>query len=48
MSGGEVSTLGLDIAEHVFHAQGRGVFSKRLTRTKVLIFFAIRRLPRSE
>jgi transposase len=35
----------LDIAKHVFHAhgadaQGRGVFSKRLTRAKVLTFFA--------
>lgn len=42
---GEVSTVGLDIAKHVFHAygadaQGRGVFSKRLTRAKVLTFFA--------
>ena len=42
---GEVSTIGLDIAKPVFHAhgadaQGRGVFSKRLTQAKVLTFFA--------
>ena len=41
----EVITIGLDIAKHVFHAhgadgQGRGVFSKRLSRAKVLTFFA--------
>jgi transposase len=41
----EVFTIGLDIAKHVFHAhgadaQGRGVFSKRLSRAKVLTFFA--------
>ena len=41
----EVSTIGLDIAKNVFHAhgadaQGRGVFSKRLSRAKVLTFFA--------
>jgi transposase len=41
----EVSTIGLDIAKNVFHAhgadeRGRGVFSKRLARAKVLDFFA--------
>ena len=41
----EVTTIGLDIAKHVFHAhgadaRGRGVFSKRLSRAKVLTFFA--------
>ncbi len=41
----EVSTIGLDIAKNVFHAHGadasgRGVFSKRLSRAKVLTFFA--------
>jgi transposase len=41
----EVTTIGLDIAKNVFHAHGadelgRGVFSKRLTRAKVLDFFA--------
>ena len=41
----EVTTIGLDIAKTVFHAhgadeRGRGVFSKRLTRTKLLAFFA--------
>lgn len=41
----EVSIIGLDIAKHVFHAhaadaQGRSVFSKRLTRAKVLTYFA--------
>jgi len=41
----EVTTIGLDIAKNVFHAhgadeRGRGVFSKRLTRAKVLDFFA--------
>ena len=38
-------TIGLDIAKHVFHAHGvdeRGLalFSKRLSRGKVLEFFA--------
>ena len=41
----EVTTIGLDIAKHVFHAHGadeRGgtVFSRRLTRGKLLDFFA--------
>lgn len=40
-----VSTIGLDIAKHVFQAhgvdaEGRKVFSQRLTRRKVLEFFA--------
>ena len=40
----EVTTIGLDIAKTVFHAhgadeRGRGVFSKRLTRAKLLAFF---------
>jgi transposase len=42
---GEVSTIGLDIAKHVFHAhgadeRGRMVFSKKLSRAKLLEFFA--------
>src|SRR5665213_3233630 len=41
----EVITIGLDIAKHVFHAhgsdeRGRMVFSKRISRGKVLEFFA--------
>ena len=41
----EVSTIGLDIAKNVFHAHGadaagRQLFSRRLTRGKVLEFFA--------
>ncbi len=41
----EVTTIGLDIAKHVFHAHGadeRGVmvFSRKLTRGKLLDFFA--------
>jgi transposase len=41
----EVSTIGLDIAKNVFQAHGadssgRQLFSRRLTRTKVLEFFA--------
>jgi transposase len=41
----QVSTIGLDIAKHVFHVHGsdeRGVavFSRRLSRAKVLEFFA--------
>lgn len=41
----EVSTIGLDIAKAVFHvhgadARGQMVFSRRLTRTKLLEFFA--------
>ncbi|KQT62277.1 MULTISPECIES: IS110 family transposase [unclassified Aureimonas] len=41
----EVTTIGLDIAKTVFHAhgadeRGRGVLSKRLTRPKLLAFFA--------
>ena len=42
---GQVSTIGLDIAKHVFQAHGADaagqvVFRKRLTRTKLLGFFA--------
>ena len=45
----EVSTIGLDIAKNVFHAHGaetRGamVFSRKLTRGKLLEFFV--RQPR--
>ena len=41
----EVTTIGLDIAKTVFHAHGadgtgRMVFSRRLTRAKLLDFFA--------
>ena len=41
----EVSIIGLDIAKHVFHAhgvdeQGRAIFSKRISRRKLLDFFA--------
>ena len=41
----KVATIGLDIAKHVFHAHGvdgRGLalFSKRLSRGKLLDFFA--------
>jgi transposase len=41
----EVSTIGLDIAKLVFQvhgadASGRGLFRKRITRTKLLAFFA--------
>ena len=41
----EVSTIGLDIAKHVFHAhgadeRGRAVFSKKISRGKLLDFFA--------
>ncbi|MEA1086472.1 IS110 family transposase [Sphingomonas sp. CD22] len=41
----EVTTIGLDIAKQVFHAHGadaagRAVFSRRLTRGKLLDFFA--------
>jgi transposase len=41
----EVSTIGLDIAKHVFHAHGADaagiqVFSRRSTRGKLLSFFA--------
>ena len=41
----EVSIIGLDIAKHVFHAygadeRGRGIFSKRISRGKLLDFFA--------
>jgi transposase len=43
----EVITIGLDIAKHVFHAhgadeRGHALFSKRLSRGKVLEFFAAR------
>ncbi len=41
----EVTTIGLDIAKNVFHAHGadasgRQLFSRRITRAKVLEFFA--------
>jgi len=41
----EVTTIGLDIAKNVFHAHGadeRGtmIFSRKLTRSKLLDFFA--------
>lgn len=41
----EVTTIGLDIAKHVFHAhgadeRGKAVFSKRISRGKLLDFFA--------
>ncbi|HYX47205.1 MAG TPA: IS110 family transposase, partial [Sphingomicrobium sp.] len=41
----EVSTIGLDIAKQVFHAHGADaagavVFSRRLTRAKLIPFFA--------
>ena len=42
---GEISTIGLDIAKQVFHAHGADasgatVFSRRITRQKLLEFFA--------
>lgn len=41
----EVSTIGLDIAKNVFHAhgvdeRGRALFSRKISRTKLLDFFA--------
>lgn len=41
----EVIVIGLDIAKHVFHAhgadgKGRAVFSRRISRGKLLDFFA--------
>jgi len=41
----EVSIIGLDIAKHVFHVhgadgKGRALFSKRISRGKLLDFFA--------
>ncbi len=41
----EVSTIGLDIAKHVFQAHGvdasgRVVFRKKITRSKLMEFFA--------
>ena len=41
----EVITIGLDIAKHVFHVhgadeRGRAIFSKRISRGKLLDFFA--------
>ncbi|MGY4420670.1 transposase [Bradyrhizobium sp. JR6.1] len=41
----EVITVGLDIAKHVFHARGadergRAIFCKRISRRKLLDFFA--------
>lgn len=40
----EVSTIGLDIAKNVFHAHGtdasgRALFSRKISRTKLLEFF---------
>jgi transposase len=45
-SASEVSIIGLDIAKHAFHAhgvddRGRAIFSKRLSRQRVLDFFAL-------
>ena len=45
----EVGIIGLDIAKHVFHAHGadaggRALFSRKISRTKLLEFFA--RQPR--
>lgn len=45
----EVTTIGLDIAKNVFHAHGadasgRALFSRKISRTKLLEFFA--RQPR--
>jgi transposase len=42
---GQASTIGLDVAKHIFQAHGadasgRVVFRKRLTRAKVVRFFA--------
>ncbi len=42
---GQASTIGLDVAKRVFQAHGadaagRVVFRKRLTRSKLLEFFA--------
>ena len=42
---GEISTIGLDIAKQVFHAHGADasgvmVFSRRITRAKLTLFFA--------
>jgi transposase len=41
----EVSTIGLDVAKQVFHAHGADaagatVFSRRITRQKLIAFFA--------
>ncbi|WP_036530986.1 IS110 family transposase, partial [Novosphingobium resinovorum] len=41
----EVTTIGLDIAKNVFHAhgadaRGRALFSRKISRTKLLEFFA--------
>jgi transposase len=41
----EVTTIGLDIAKNVFHAHGADasgwrLFSRRISRTKLLEFFA--------
>jgi transposase len=40
----QVTTIGLDIAKHVFHAhgadeRGRAVFSRKISRAKLLAFF---------
>ncbi len=42
---GEVTTIGLDLAKQVFHvhgadAAGTALFSRRLTRSKLMVFFA--------
>ena len=42
---GDVTTIGLDIAKQVFHAHGAdasgaAVFSRRITRAKLISFFA--------
>ena len=42
---GEVSTIGLDLAKQIFHAPGADasgtpVFSRRITRAKLIQFFA--------
>jgi hypothetical protein len=42
----EITTIGLDIANQVFHAHGADssgatVFSRRITRAKLLAFFAL-------
>ena len=42
---GEVTTIGLDIAKQVFHAHGADasgvtIFSRRITRAKLVVFFA--------
>ena len=46
----EVTTIGLDIAKNVFHAHGtdtsgRPLFSRKISRTKLLEFFGKQPLP---